>query len=338
MSDTVITARLQLLAKTYAQWASTNPVLLDGEWAVVRIPGTPPAYKIKIGDGETPFTALPYGIWSGEKGNDGVDGSKIVPSGEWNAGTAYTVDNGFPLVSYADKSWLARRASTGANPETSPNDWQLFVNMAGIAFDEPVVFPELEIKVASGAIYYRAKNHPTGRFMDLNPKVAVVRYVKQQAINASPKHSKRKSKRGYVVTGKFAPVNFLGNRNNVGGVIHDVGWEFLCTLESLTSCFITRDNSGNCTLKRRSKRRLYKNENASDFYMSILGGFVLMCDNPVFPFAGNGAVWGHNKLIGTPVYATIGRKRIYFRQIGSQITNTRLQDFCNLAYGRRHKL
>lgn len=56
-----IDIRVQVRRKTAAEWTASNEVLLDSEWGYEHDVG-----KIKIGDGSTPWTALPY--FGGEGG------------------------------------------------------------------------------------------------------------------------------------------------------------------------------------------------------------------------------------------------------------------------------
>lgn len=58
--------RIQLRRDTAAQWTLNNPVLLDGEFGLEK-----DTRLFKIGDGVTPWTALPYG---GLRGSDGGNG------------------------------------------------------------------------------------------------------------------------------------------------------------------------------------------------------------------------------------------------------------------------
>lgn len=94
---TQIKARVMQLTKTFDEWMSLNPVILNGEWAVTKYvdSGTGAvSYKVKIGDGVKTYSALPFGIWSGET------------SGGTDVGTSFKADivvekptyNDFPNV------------------------------------------------------------------------------------------------------------------------------------------------------------------------------------------------------------------------------------------------
>lgn len=53
-----ITCRVVMKHDTYENWMEYNPILLDGEIAIVKI-----AYniiKLKVGDGERHFSELPF--------------------------------------------------------------------------------------------------------------------------------------------------------------------------------------------------------------------------------------------------------------------------------------
>ena len=53
-----ISTRICLHQDTYENWMEHNPVLLNGELAIVRIGGD--IIKIKVGDGERRFSDLPF--------------------------------------------------------------------------------------------------------------------------------------------------------------------------------------------------------------------------------------------------------------------------------------
>lgn len=65
--------RFQFRRGTLAQWLTKDPVLLDGEPAVEKVTG-----KLKIGDGTTKYSLLPYIAGGGEPGPQGPPG----PQGE----------------------------------------------------------------------------------------------------------------------------------------------------------------------------------------------------------------------------------------------------------------
>ena len=61
MSNKIFYTRMQNKIDTYQNWYDNNPVLLDGEIAIVVVPGETgemyhePATLMKVGDGETHF-------------------------------------------------------------------------------------------------------------------------------------------------------------------------------------------------------------------------------------------------------------------------------------------
>lgn len=70
MAEKILNTRIRLKYDTLANWLKTNPVLLEGEIAVVAIPKdssamqvegtTPPEILFKVGDGTSNFSALQY--------------------------------------------------------------------------------------------------------------------------------------------------------------------------------------------------------------------------------------------------------------------------------------
>lgn len=66
MANTTFNARLALRYDTYTNWANANPVLMQGEVAVVVVPASTgavtqePAVLFKVGDGKTSYSALPF--------------------------------------------------------------------------------------------------------------------------------------------------------------------------------------------------------------------------------------------------------------------------------------
>ena len=68
-----IEARIKHLVKTNDEWMAINPILLDGEWAVVRTSTDPLKYQVKVGDGIKFYSQLSYGI-----GGIGVDMEQLV--------------------------------------------------------------------------------------------------------------------------------------------------------------------------------------------------------------------------------------------------------------------
>lgn len=57
MSTTTLNTKFQLRRDFESTWTTTNPVLADGEPVLSKVEGV---YKLKIGDGVTPFSNLPY--------------------------------------------------------------------------------------------------------------------------------------------------------------------------------------------------------------------------------------------------------------------------------------
>ena len=62
-----VKARLRIARKTEAEWTSSNPVGLDGEWMVTSDASTA---KIKIGDGTSTWSELEYVDFGGDGGGD----------------------------------------------------------------------------------------------------------------------------------------------------------------------------------------------------------------------------------------------------------------------------
>lgn len=56
--NNILKARVQHRTDTESNWASANPVLLKGEFAIVAV--SPTVVKFKVGDGAQNFNALPY--------------------------------------------------------------------------------------------------------------------------------------------------------------------------------------------------------------------------------------------------------------------------------------
>lgn len=62
-------ARIQMRRDTSAAWATSNPVLGEGEMGL-----DVTVMRIKVGDGSTPWSGLPFAVLPGEKGDPGAKG------------------------------------------------------------------------------------------------------------------------------------------------------------------------------------------------------------------------------------------------------------------------
>ena len=93
MADTVIKTTLQFRRGLAATWAKNNPILTYGE------PGfEKDTYRLKIGDGVTPWNDLAYLSGTGSIEIDGksidIVGGKVVLKGFAAAGTGYLAMKG----------------------------------------------------------------------------------------------------------------------------------------------------------------------------------------------------------------------------------------------------
>jgi len=62
----VVEARIRQLVKTNAEWLAIDPVILLGEWAVVKyVSGLEISYQVKVGDGVKKYSELGFGIGVG---------------------------------------------------------------------------------------------------------------------------------------------------------------------------------------------------------------------------------------------------------------------------------
>jgi hypothetical protein len=95
--------RMAIRKDTAANWASTNPILADGEWAKETDTG-----KTKLGDGTTDWNSLEYyggGGISPEMGNNGDILMKL--GGEWTAvpfNELFDIHTG-EVINLADWEW-----------------------------------------------------------------------------------------------------------------------------------------------------------------------------------------------------------------------------------------
>ena len=64
MSTTTLNTKFQLRRDLVENWITADPVLADGEPVLAEVEGV---YKLKIGDGETVFSELPY--YGGDSGD-----------------------------------------------------------------------------------------------------------------------------------------------------------------------------------------------------------------------------------------------------------------------------
>ena len=105
MSDSYNT-RIKLKRDTEANWTSLDPVLLDGEVAIVRMPDGDT--RKKIGDGTKKFSELPYdeiavdGILSNTSTNP-IQNKAVKSALDSKAGTAVATQSANGLMSKSDK-------------------------------------------------------------------------------------------------------------------------------------------------------------------------------------------------------------------------------------------
>ena len=103
--------RMQQRRGTEAQWNDADPILAQGEVGVNLSNGF-----VKIGDGFSPWSELPYQIGpTGPRGEDGERGPIGVDwQGEWSFLTTYAPPD---AVAYDGNAWLALQESTAETPE-----------------------------------------------------------------------------------------------------------------------------------------------------------------------------------------------------------------------------
>ena len=75
MSKDTVHARIRLKNDTEANWNKSNFIPLKGEPIIYSADGVHPFFRLKIGDGETPITDLPF-IYANMLGD--IDFSNIV--------------------------------------------------------------------------------------------------------------------------------------------------------------------------------------------------------------------------------------------------------------------
>lgn len=130
--------RIQLRRDTAANWTSANPVLAPGEIGLET-----DTDQLKIGDGSTAWSSLPYGGIQGPAGADGADGTDGVnsvvaatspityDSGTQTVGfdfTAYNLEDvnnvaiSTPVageaLAYNGSQWVNQPAVTDSKPDT----------------------------------------------------------------------------------------------------------------------------------------------------------------------------------------------------------------------------
>jgi hypothetical protein len=93
----MVNSKILIRRDTAANWTSANPVLGEGEQGYET-----DTKKMKIGDGTSNWTALPYfaGGGGGSVGPTGPTGA-TGPQGPTGPASAYSFDGGYPDTNFA---------------------------------------------------------------------------------------------------------------------------------------------------------------------------------------------------------------------------------------------
>ena len=111
--------RIQQRRDTAANWTSVNPVLAEGEIGLEL-----DTDQLKVGDGSTAWSSLPYGGLQGEKGLAGTDGTNSGESFTVVKGTGTATENGTELVNVYNEAKL--RTPYG-NALSADNKFTIFI-------------------------------------------------------------------------------------------------------------------------------------------------------------------------------------------------------------------
>ncbi len=116
--------RLQLRRDTSAAWIAANPILASGELGIET-----DTNKFKLGNGNTPWSALAYGGIQGPQGATGQQGATGLTGtagSKWYSGTGVP-SNGSYLVG----DWYLNVSNGDVYEKTSTSTWTLRDNLTG---------------------------------------------------------------------------------------------------------------------------------------------------------------------------------------------------------------
>lgn len=129
MANKTINSRLTLKYDTYQNWTTANPVLLKGEACIVEVPASAgavvqePAILIKVGDGTTAFTDLPFGSakaadvydWAKAATKPSYKADEITGLADYISGEIQDSDTQYQLVKVDDYNYKLQSKPLGGS-------------------------------------------------------------------------------------------------------------------------------------------------------------------------------------------------------------------------------
>lgn len=139
--DKILQTRISLKYDTYANWHSKNPVLLEGEVAVVVVPGSDPVGTIsnvptvlfKVGDGTKQFDSLPWVsgpagdvyAWAKQPNKPSYKASEITDLDTFISGQIQDTDTQYQIAISGRTVQLFKRDKGGAFGTTPDSQFNL---------------------------------------------------------------------------------------------------------------------------------------------------------------------------------------------------------------------